>query len=75
LRTKGLSFDTCGRLWECDAEIGEQEGDGFRRHRRSAIGVQAQLATADPLLDTGLLSMRTSAREAVSRLASIQPTT
>ena len=33
-----------------DAEVGQQEGDGFAAHRRAAVGVEGELIRQDDLL-------------------------
>jgi hypothetical protein len=54
LSEKGLSSETCGRLWVFgDAQIGEQKGHGLGGHGGTPVGVEGELAGDDLVLGTG----------------------
>ena len=56
------------------AEIGEQERDGLRGHRRAAVGMDRQLIAADLLARARLVDEAFGQRRALA-MGTIQPTT
>lgn len=54
LAVRALVRDVRSRVRLRDAQVGKQERDGLRRHRRSTVCVQRELTGLDALARTGL---------------------